>query len=122
MPLIKCSECGRAISTEAEACPQCGHPPTVDTSAVGTSVLRMFGDSDHKVPKPRRTESCAASPKHLRLVRPRRRVRTAVPKLLLGRRGMEDLWVDHIGGNRPGFHCLGVHLVQMREYWRGHAG
>ena len=26
MPLIACPECGRQISTEAEACPQCGHP------------------------------------------------------------------------------------------------
>jgi hypothetical protein len=26
MPLIPCPECGRQISTEAEACPQCGHP------------------------------------------------------------------------------------------------
>jgi hypothetical protein len=26
MPLISCAACGRQISTEAEACPQCGHP------------------------------------------------------------------------------------------------
>jgi len=26
MPLINCPECGRQISTAAEACPQCGHP------------------------------------------------------------------------------------------------
>src|SRR5947209_16670844 len=26
MPLINCAACGHAISTEAEACPQCGHP------------------------------------------------------------------------------------------------
>jgi hypothetical protein len=26
MPLISCPECGRQISTEAESCPQCGHP------------------------------------------------------------------------------------------------
>lgn len=26
MPLITCPECGRQISTAAEACPQCGHP------------------------------------------------------------------------------------------------
>ncbi len=26
MPLISCPECGRQISTAAEACPQCGHP------------------------------------------------------------------------------------------------
>ena len=26
MPLIECAACGREISTEAEACPQCGHP------------------------------------------------------------------------------------------------
>src|SRR5208282_5917160 len=26
MPLVNCPTCGRAISTEAEACPQCGHP------------------------------------------------------------------------------------------------
>src|SRR5262249_42901985 len=26
MPLIECPACGRQISAEAEACPQCGHP------------------------------------------------------------------------------------------------
>jgi hypothetical protein len=26
MPLIPCPACGRQISTQAEACPQCGHP------------------------------------------------------------------------------------------------
>ena len=26
MPLIECPACGRQISIEAEACPQCGHP------------------------------------------------------------------------------------------------
>lgn len=26
MPLVNCPECGREISTAAEACPQCGHP------------------------------------------------------------------------------------------------
>src|SRR5262249_53124665 len=25
-PLVNCSACGRQISTEAESCPQCGHP------------------------------------------------------------------------------------------------
>lgn len=26
MPLVNCPECGRQVSTAAEACPQCGHP------------------------------------------------------------------------------------------------
>ncbi len=26
MPLVNCQECGRQVSTAAEACPQCGHP------------------------------------------------------------------------------------------------
>src|SRR5438309_438691 len=26
MPLIPCAACGRQISTDAESCPQCGHP------------------------------------------------------------------------------------------------
>jgi hypothetical protein len=26
MPLVNCPECGREVSTAAEACPQCGHP------------------------------------------------------------------------------------------------
>ena len=26
MPLTNCPECGRQVSTEAESCPQCGHP------------------------------------------------------------------------------------------------
>lgn len=29
MPLIPCAVCRRDISTEAEACPQCGHPNRV---------------------------------------------------------------------------------------------
>jgi hypothetical protein len=29
MSLIPCPECGREISTEAESCPQCGHPNRV---------------------------------------------------------------------------------------------
>src|SRR5580700_9748531 len=35
MPLISCSACGRQISMEAEACPQCGHPnrPTTQVLA-----------------------------------------------------------------------------------------
>ncbi|MEY2482372.1 MAG: Double zinc ribbon [Verrucomicrobiota bacterium] len=26
MPLINCTECGKQVSTEATACPNCGHP------------------------------------------------------------------------------------------------
>src|SRR6266704_1700323 len=26
MPLINCTECGKQVSTEAKACPNCGHP------------------------------------------------------------------------------------------------
>src|SRR5262249_20971228 len=33
MPLISCTACGRQISTEAEACPQCGHPNRSTTPA-----------------------------------------------------------------------------------------
>ena len=37
MPLIDCPACGRAISTEAEACPQCGHPnrPAAPAASAG---------------------------------------------------------------------------------------
>jgi hypothetical protein len=42
MPLINCPACGHSISTEAEACPQCGHPnrkpaPKPSGLAEGTS-------------------------------------------------------------------------------------
>jgi len=33
MALIECPACGRQISTEAEACPQCGHPNRLTASA-----------------------------------------------------------------------------------------
>jgi hypothetical protein len=33
MPLIRCPACSREISTEAEACPQCGHPNRPTTRA-----------------------------------------------------------------------------------------
>jgi hypothetical protein len=33
MPLIECPACGRQISVEAEACPQCGHPNRPRASA-----------------------------------------------------------------------------------------
>jgi hypothetical protein len=32
MPLIKCSECGKEISSSATACPNCGHPAAVAMS------------------------------------------------------------------------------------------
>ena len=32
MPLENCPECGRQISTVAEACPQCGHPLKAGTT------------------------------------------------------------------------------------------
>jgi Uncharacterised protein family UPF0547 len=35
MPLIGCPECGRQISTAAEACPHCGHPNRPPKSAAG---------------------------------------------------------------------------------------
>jgi hypothetical protein len=35
MPLINCPACGRQISTEAEACPQCGHPNRPTAPATG---------------------------------------------------------------------------------------
>lgn len=36
MALIDCAECGAKVSSEAKACPQCGHPtrPRVDTKGV----------------------------------------------------------------------------------------
>jgi len=33
MPLFECPACGRQISVEAEACPQCGHPNRLTTPA-----------------------------------------------------------------------------------------
>ena len=77
MPLINCPACSREISTEAEACPQCGHPnrastrvpagPEVvtwrgsvmavtkpcsfDTSTGRTELLRLFGSRDDAVPE-----------------------------------------------------------------------
>jgi hypothetical protein len=35
MPLIPCPACGREISTEAAACPQCGHPNRPAEPAAG---------------------------------------------------------------------------------------
>ena len=35
MPLIQCSACGRQISTEADTCPQCGHPNRAAPRAAG---------------------------------------------------------------------------------------
>jgi hypothetical protein len=32
MPLVNCPECGRQVSTAAEACPQCGHPMKAATT------------------------------------------------------------------------------------------
>lgn len=33
MPLINCPECGRQVSTEAQACPACGYPVTAKLAA-----------------------------------------------------------------------------------------
>ncbi len=45
MPLINCPECGRQVSTEAQACPACGYPvaqksaPAVAATSVSTELL-----------------------------------------------------------------------------------
>jgi hypothetical protein len=55
MPLINCSACGRQISTEAEACPQCGHPNRTSTRA--PAGPRCYGCSAAATT---RCQSCSA--------------------------------------------------------------
>lgn len=47
MPIIKCKECGKDVSTEAAACPNCGAAPTKKMSATmkygGGFLALMFG-------------------------------------------------------------------------------
>src|SRR5262249_14439473 len=45
MPLISCPACGRQISAEAAACPQCGHPnrPAPPTAAASATQCRSCG-------------------------------------------------------------------------------
>ena len=38
MALVRCAECGNAVSTSAAACPKCGAPITVATSTPGSAV------------------------------------------------------------------------------------
>lgn len=44
--LIKCSECGNTISTDAATCPQCGHkkpfPLGKHLRGIGLTVLGIF--------------------------------------------------------------------------------
>jgi uncharacterized membrane protein YdbT with pleckstrin-like domain len=37
MPLINCPECGRQVSTDAQACPACGFPVAQKTAATATA-------------------------------------------------------------------------------------
>lgn len=55
MPLIACPACGRQISTEAEACPQCGHPNR--PSAATESSPKCYACS---APATTRCQSCGA--------------------------------------------------------------
>lgn len=45
MAMIYCRECGRPVSTEARACPNCGAPPLMTKNRVktGGTVLRVLG-------------------------------------------------------------------------------
>lgn len=45
MALIPCPECGRQISTEAEACPQCGHPNRRGAPAPTSAPLKCYACS-----------------------------------------------------------------------------
>src|SRR5262249_18006261 len=48
MPLIDCGACGRQISTEAVACPQCGHPnrPSPPTPGYKLSWQQLCSTAD----------------------------------------------------------------------------
>jgi hypothetical protein len=56
MPLVSCPECGRQISTAAEACPQCGHPnrPTQQTGPSGPTCYACSAQATT------RCQSCGA--------------------------------------------------------------
>src|SRR5262249_39082991 len=55
MPLINCPECGRQISTAADACPQCGYPTRPGAgSLVGPRCY------DCAAPATTRCQSCGA--------------------------------------------------------------
>src|SRR5437588_9576442 len=55
MPLIECPTCGRQISAEAEACPQCGHPNRPNTPAA--AGLKCYACA---APATTRCQSCGA--------------------------------------------------------------
>lgn len=40
MALIKCAECGKEISSSAQACPQCGHPAAIESANHTAEVAR----------------------------------------------------------------------------------
>ena len=52
MPLVPCPECGRQISTAAEACPQCGHPQALQESREDSADANPFA-FNQKGAKPR---------------------------------------------------------------------
>lgn len=43
MALIPCPACSRQVSTQAVACPGCGHPGDAASPAAGGGVTRMLG-------------------------------------------------------------------------------
>jgi hypothetical protein len=82
---------------------RCGSLPRVrapnarrDSNPGRTGVLLLLGTSHHPLPELREAELRPASPVHLRLPRQRRGVRTAVRKLLLLRRGLEEICSDYL--------------------------
>src|SRR5262245_15955278 len=57
MPLIECPACGRQISTEAEACPQCGHPNRASAREPATTGPKCYACSNLATT---RCQSCGA--------------------------------------------------------------
>jgi len=55
MPLMDCPVCGRQISTEAESCPQCGHPNRA--AAPAPTVPNCYACA---APATTRCQSCGA--------------------------------------------------------------
>ena len=47
MALIKCSECSHQVSTEAEACPNCGHPVNWNGDRSVGKELRSWMEARH---------------------------------------------------------------------------
>lgn len=84
MPLVKCRECGKEVSTEAGTCPQCGAPRPTTSSSSGPLPESPFKTGPQKPLVPKPAPPVEARLKELREKRGREAQRRTVARIMWG--------------------------------------